>query len=81
MSMPAIATEEISTRIADAIVRPANDEDSDRVIALIDEVYSEYQGCVLLVDEEEPEGDSFLPKLLLFLLICVVIGMLLKNKK
>jgi N-acetylglutamate synthase-like GNAT family acetyltransferase len=53
--MPAIATEEISTRIADAIVRPANDEDSDRIIALIDEVYSEYQGCVLLVDEEEPE--------------------------
>lgn len=35
----------------------------------------------VVVDEEEPEGDSFLPKLLLFLLICVVIGMLLKNKK
>lgn len=53
--MPAIATEEISTRIADAIVRPANDDDSDRVIALIHDVYREYQGCVLLVDEEEPE--------------------------
>ena len=34
-----------------------------------------------VVVEEEPEGDSFLPKLLLFLLICVAIGMLLKNKK
>lgn len=55
MSMPAIATEEISTRIADAIVRPVTDDDADRVIELIDEVYSEYQGCVLLVDDEEPE--------------------------
>lgn len=52
--MPAIATEEISTRIADAIVRPVTDNDADRVIELIGEIYSEYQGCVLLVDEEEP---------------------------
>ena len=35
----------------------------------------------VVVEEEEPEGDSFLPKLLLFLLICVAISMLLKNKK
>lgn len=53
--MPAIATEEISTRIADVIVRPVTDDDADRVIELIGEVYSEYQGCVLLVEEEEPE--------------------------
>lgn len=55
MSMPAIATREISSRIADVIVRPATDEDSDQVIQLIEDVYAEYQGCVLLVDEEEPE--------------------------
>lgn len=55
MNMPAIATEEISTRIADAIVRPAADDDAAQVIELIEEVYGEYQGCVLMVDEEEPE--------------------------
>lgn len=46
---------EIAARIADVIVREATDDDSDAVIALIDDVYAEYQGCVLLVDEEEPE--------------------------
>ena len=45
----------IEARIADVIVRPARDEDSDAVISLIEEVYAEYQGCVLLVDQEEPE--------------------------
>ena len=53
--MPALATQEISTRIADVIVRPATDDDAKQIIELINEVYSEYQGCVLLVDEEEPE--------------------------
>lgn len=53
--MPAISSEEISTRIADAIVRPVTDDDADHVIELINEVYDEYQGCVLLVEEEEPE--------------------------
>lgn len=46
---------EIAARIADVIVRPSTDADSDAVIELINDVYGEYQGCVLLVDEEEPE--------------------------
>jgi len=45
---------EIAARVADAIVREATDADADQVIALIDGVYGEFQGCVLLVDEEEP---------------------------
>ncbi|MDA0997524.1 MAG: GNAT family N-acetyltransferase [Proteobacteria bacterium] len=45
---------EICTRIADVVVRPAEDEDANAVIQLIDDVYREYAGCVLLVDEEEP---------------------------
>ncbi len=46
---------EIAARVADVIVREAADHDSDAIIELIGLVYSEYQGCVLLVDEEEPE--------------------------
>ena len=36
-------------------LRPATDSDSAGVIALIERVYSEYPGCVLDVDAEEPE--------------------------
>lgn len=35
--------------------RPARDADSAGVIALVAACYAEYPGCVLLVDEEEPE--------------------------
>jgi len=35
-------------------IRDARDDDSDRLIALIDAVYAEYPGCVLDVDGEEP---------------------------
>ncbi len=45
----------IAARVADVIVRDVDDSDSEQVIELINDVYSEYQGCVLLVDEEEPE--------------------------
>lgn len=48
-------TLEIAARVADVIVREASDDDAEHVIALIREVYDEFQGCVLLVDEEEPE--------------------------
>lgn len=50
-----IDTAEIAARVADVIVREAVDADADAVIELIDNVYSEFQGCVLLVDEEHPE--------------------------
>ena len=46
---------EVAARVADVIVREANDSDSDAIISLIDNIYDEYQGCVLLVDDEEPE--------------------------
>jgi len=36
-------------------IRPATDADADSVIDIIDSCYREYDGCVLLVDEEEPE--------------------------
>jgi len=36
-------------------IRRARDEDSDAVIAIIDAVYREYPGCILDVDNEEPE--------------------------
>ncbi len=49
------STDEIAARIADVVVRPAEDAYADAVIQLTDEVYGEYAGCVLLVDEEEPE--------------------------
>jgi len=49
---------EIATRIADVIVREAVDADAEQVIDLIANVYAEYQGCILLVDEEEPELKS-----------------------
>lgn len=45
---------EIAARVADVIVREAVDNDSDAVIALIENVYEEFHGCVLLVDEEQP---------------------------
>ncbi|WNK00662.1 GNAT family N-acetyltransferase [Thalassospiraceae bacterium LMO-JJ14] len=48
-------TTEIAARVADVIVREATDDDAEDVIQLIGEVYDEFQGCVLLVDEEEPE--------------------------
>jgi len=38
-----------------APVRPATDDDSAGVIALIARVFAEYPGCVLDVDREEPE--------------------------
>ncbi|MEX0695093.1 MAG: GNAT family N-acetyltransferase [Rhodospirillales bacterium] len=46
---------DIAARVADVIVREADDADAGQVIALIESVYGEYQGCVLLVDEEHPE--------------------------
>lgn len=46
---------DIAARVADVIVREAEDGDAEQVIQLIEEVYAEYQGCVLLVDEEHPE--------------------------
>ncbi len=46
---------EIAARIADVIVREATDDDSDAIIELIEQIYAEYQGCVLLIDDEEPE--------------------------
>lgn len=55
---PALARiddEEIAARVADVIVREATDDDAEQIIELIEDVYSEFQGCVLLVDEEEPE--------------------------
>lgn len=36
-------------------IRPATDADSAHVIEIIDSCYRDYDGCVLLVDEEEPE--------------------------
>jgi len=48
-------TPSIATRVADVIVRGVEDSDSEQVIDLINDIYGEYQGCVLLVDEEEPE--------------------------
>lgn len=39
-------------------IRPATDADADSVIGIIDACYREYEGCVLLVDEEEPELKS-----------------------
>lgn len=36
-------------------IRPARDEDAPDVIRVIDTCYREYEGCVLLVDKEEPE--------------------------
>jgi len=47
--------DEIEARVADVIVREATVDDAKQVIDLIEGVYSEFQGCVLLVDEEEPE--------------------------
>jgi N-acetylglutamate synthase-like GNAT family acetyltransferase len=46
---------DIAARVADAIVRETGGSDSEQIIDLINSVYAEYQGCVLLVDEEEPE--------------------------
>jgi putative acetyltransferase len=44
-------------------LRRATNADSDGVIALIARVFADYEGCVLDVDNEEPElrtpGDSF----------------------
>lgn len=36
-------------------IREARDEDAERLIELIEACYSEYDGCVLHVDEETPE--------------------------
>jgi N-acetylglutamate synthase-like GNAT family acetyltransferase len=36
-------------------IREARDEDAGRLIDLIEACYSEYDGCVLAVDEEAPE--------------------------
>lgn len=63
MTPPVAATKDapgpdIAARIADVIVREAQDADAENIIQLIDGVYGEYQGCVLLVDEEEPELKS-----------------------
>lgn len=53
--MPALAETDISARVADVIVRAGADADAPQVIDLIADVYAEFQGRVLLVDEEEPE--------------------------
>lgn len=50
-----IVNADIAARIADVIVREAVDADAEQIIDLITGVYAEYQGCVLLVDKEEPE--------------------------
>jgi N-acetylglutamate synthase-like GNAT family acetyltransferase len=36
-------------------IRDARDDDAERLIDLIEACYSEYDGCVLAVDEEAPE--------------------------
>jgi putative acetyltransferase len=36
-------------------IREARDEDAERLIELIEACYSEYDGCVLRVDDEAPE--------------------------
>lgn len=41
--------------ISEPQLRPARDEDSAGVIALIAAIFDEYEGCVLDVDAEEPE--------------------------
>ncbi len=46
---------EIAARVADVIVRAATDDDADAIIQLIEDVLSEFQGCVLKVDEEHPQ--------------------------
>jgi N-acetylglutamate synthase-like GNAT family acetyltransferase len=50
-----IAAKNIVARVADVIVREASDDDADAVIALIENIYAEFHGCVLLVDEEQPQ--------------------------
>jgi putative acetyltransferase len=40
---------------AELVLRPARDSDSSGVITLIASVFTEYPGCVLDVDAEEPE--------------------------
>ncbi len=50
-----IEDDDIAARVADVIVREATDADAGQIIDLIEDVYAEFQGCVLLVDEEEPE--------------------------
>jgi len=47
-------TKESSSRGA-VTVRDARDDDADGIIALIGAVYTEYPGCILDVDREEPE--------------------------
>ena len=42
-------------QLSGLILREARDDDADGVIALVDRVYREYEGCVLDVDGEEPE--------------------------
>jgi GNAT superfamily N-acetyltransferase len=36
-------------------LRPAEDGDSDAIVAICAEAYADYPGCILLVAEEEPE--------------------------
>ncbi len=36
-------------------LRPAEERDSPALVRLVDALYRDYPGCVLLVDEEEPE--------------------------
>jgi len=46
-------------------LRPARDEDSAAIVALVAAAYADYPGCILLVDEEEPElrrpGSAYAP--------------------
>jgi len=37
------------------VYRPAVDADADGLIALVEKCYSEYEGCILDVDAEEPQ--------------------------
>jgi putative acetyltransferase len=39
----------------DIVIRSARDEDADRLIRMIGDVFAEYPGCVLDVDAEMPE--------------------------
>lgn len=43
------------SRLSECFIRPARDDDAAGLIALIGGIWSEYPGCVLDVDREEPD--------------------------
>ncbi len=52
---PAGSAPKRPSRLSECFVRPARDEDAAGLINLIGAVWSEYPGCVLDVDREEPD--------------------------